>query len=198
VASDIKRRRFAHGPPRPKYLGSADADKAVMMMLALAAEVSALRERVDTHERLAEGNHLPATPSVEAYVPTEAVAAARASARRSMIDRITRVLLETEPSPRQAANTAADPQDQRVASPEAESQDQQSANPAAARQDRRAANPAAARHDQQTVNPGAGPRDQQAADAAAEPRDQRVASPEAESQDQQSANPAAAPQDGAD
>ncbi len=186
MASDIKRRRFAHGPPRPKYLGSADADKAVMMMLALAAEVSALRERVDTHERLAEGNHLPATPSVEAYVPTEAVAAARASARRSMIDRITRVLLETEPSPRQAANTAADPQDQRVASPEAESQDQQ------------AATPAAARHDQQAVNPGAGPRDQQAADAAAEPRDQRVASPEAESQDQQSANPAAAPQDGAD
>jgi len=66
-----------------------------MMLLALAAEVSALRERLDTHERLAEEKQPPTTASVEAYAPTEAVEAARASARRSLIDRMTRVLLET-------------------------------------------------------------------------------------------------------
>jgi len=82
-----------------------------MMILALAAEVSALRERLDTHERLADGNQLPATQSVEAYVPSEAVVATRASARRSLIDRITRVLLETEAPKRQAGNPAAEPQD---------------------------------------------------------------------------------------
>jgi hypothetical protein len=77
-------------------LDNADADKAVMMILALAAEVSALRERLDTHERLVDGNQLPTMPSVEAYVPTEAVEAARKSARLSLIDRITRVLLDDE------------------------------------------------------------------------------------------------------
>jgi hypothetical protein len=111
VASDIKRRRFANGPPRPKYLAGGDADKAVMMILALAAEVSSLRDRLDTHERLADGNLLPATPSVEAYAPTEAVEAARASTRRSLIDRITRVLLETESRQRQGVTPPDEPQD---------------------------------------------------------------------------------------
>jgi len=96
MASSVKRRRFANGPPRPKYLTGVDADRAVMMILALAAEVSALRERLDTHERLAaEGQ--PARPdAVEAYAPTEGVETARAAARRSLIDRVTRVLLEPD------------------------------------------------------------------------------------------------------
>ncbi len=112
MASDIKRRRFANGPPRPKYLGKADADKAVMMILALAAEVSALRDRLDTHERLADGNQLPASPAVEAYAPSDAVEAARKSARLSLIDRITRVLLDDEsPQRNQAAAPSGTPPD---------------------------------------------------------------------------------------
>jgi hypothetical protein len=99
MASRIKRRRFANGPPRPTYLSGIDADRAVMMILALAADVSALRERLDTHERLAAAGVLAAPDAVEAYAPTEAVDAQRAAARRSMIDRVTRVLLEPE-SPR--------------------------------------------------------------------------------------------------
>jgi len=96
MASGIKRRRFANGPPRPKYLTGVDADRAVMMILALAAEVSALRERLDTHERLAAAEELPRPDAVEAYAPTDAVETARAAARRSLIDRVTRVLLEPE------------------------------------------------------------------------------------------------------
>ncbi len=103
MASDIKRRRFANGPPRPNYLGNADADKAVMMILALAAEVSALRDRLDTHERLADGNQLPTSPAVESYAPSDAVEAARKSARHSLIDRVTRVLLDDESSQRKPA-----------------------------------------------------------------------------------------------
>jgi hypothetical protein len=90
----VKRKRYANGPPRPQYLQSPDADRAVMMVLALAAEVSALRDRLDTHERLADAARAPAGASVEAYQPPEPVEAARAAARRAMIDRITRVLLE--------------------------------------------------------------------------------------------------------
>ncbi len=73
-----------------------------MMILALATEVSALRERLDTHEQLAAGARLPEPAAVEAYAPNEAVEAARAAARRSLIERITRVLLEPD-SPRTRA-----------------------------------------------------------------------------------------------
>jgi hypothetical protein len=97
VGADTKRRRFANGPARPQYLTAADADKAVMMILALAAEVSALRDRLDTHERLAQHGGSATTAAVEAYAPDDAAEAARAVARRSLIDRLTRVLLEPDP-----------------------------------------------------------------------------------------------------
>jgi len=89
-------------------LSAADADRAVMMILALATEVSALRERLDTHEQLAAAGRLPEPGAVEAYAPDADVEAARAAARRSLIERITRVLLEPD-SPRIRAATADDP-----------------------------------------------------------------------------------------
>ncbi len=108
MASEPKRRRFANGPPRPKYLSAVDADRAVMMILALATEVSALRERLDTHEQLAAGGRLPEPAAVETYTPGADVEAARAAARRSLIERITRVLLEPD-SPRIRAASAGEP-----------------------------------------------------------------------------------------
>jgi hypothetical protein len=89
-------------------LEAADADRAVMMILALATEVSALRERLDTHEQLAAAGRLPEPAAIESYTPTEEVEAARAAARRSLIERITRVLLEPD-SPRIRAGTAGEP-----------------------------------------------------------------------------------------
>ena len=89
-----KRRRYANGPARPRYLQSQDADRAVMMILALTAEVSALRERLDTHERLAEAAK-PASPAaVESFEPGVDVETERAVARRFLIDRVVRVLIE--------------------------------------------------------------------------------------------------------
>jgi hypothetical protein len=96
MAEPIKRRRKANGPRRPQYLASPDADRAVMMLLALAAEVSALRERLDTHERLAAAGQPPLPAAIDAYEAPEEVEAARAAARRSLIDRMARVLLEPE------------------------------------------------------------------------------------------------------
>jgi hypothetical protein len=78
-----------------------------MMILALATEVSALRERLDTHERLAAAGRLPEPAAVEAHVPDGDVEAARSAARRSLIERITRVLLEPD-SPRIRAGTAGE------------------------------------------------------------------------------------------
>ena len=75
----MKRRRYANGPVRPQYLDSPDADRAVMMILALTAEVSALRERLDTHEKLADAGKPAATASVESFEVPETVEAARAA-----------------------------------------------------------------------------------------------------------------------
>jgi predicted ATPase with chaperone activity len=96
MAPSIKRRRHANGPRRPRYLSSTDADRAVMMILALASEISALRDRLDTHEQLAAAGKMADRAAVEAYESSEAVEAARAAARRTLIERVTRVLLETE------------------------------------------------------------------------------------------------------
>ncbi len=74
-----------------------------MMLLALATEVSALRERLDTHERLAALGQPPLPAAIEAYEPPAEVEAARSAARRSLVDRIARVLLEHTPQRPMAA-----------------------------------------------------------------------------------------------
>lgn len=89
-----RRQRLANGPRRPQYLGSRDADDLVMMVLALSAEISALRDRLDTHERLADGGLPATTAAVETYAQPAAVEDARAARRRALIERVTRVLLE--------------------------------------------------------------------------------------------------------
>ena len=110
MAARPKRRRYANGPPRPQYLDTPDADRAVLMIRALAAEVSALRERLDTHERLA-ATGLPVTPAAtEAYRATDAVETDRAAARRALIDRIARVLLEPQIK-RDSAGAKGEPRD---------------------------------------------------------------------------------------
>jgi hypothetical protein len=77
-----------------------------MMILALAAELSALRDRLDTHERLAAAGTMPSPGAVEAYEASEPVEAGRAAARRSFIERVTRVLLETETGRPEGVNPA--------------------------------------------------------------------------------------------
>ncbi len=90
----MKRKRYANGPARPRYLSSADADRAIMMILTLSAEVSALRERLDTHERLAAAQIPAAQIAVDGYQPSEPIEAERARARRALIERLTRVLVD--------------------------------------------------------------------------------------------------------
>jgi hypothetical protein len=99
MSGELKRQRFAKGPPRPQYLESRSDDRLVMMILTLSAEVAALRERLDTHERLADAATLPSGAAVESFVPTEENEAARARNRQALIERVTRPLLDdAEPS----------------------------------------------------------------------------------------------------
>ena len=85
------RQRFAKGR-RPFFMKDPDVDRLLAIAAALTAEVSVVRERLDTAERLAEQG-LPATPAnIEAYEPSPAVDAAREVMRAALLDRVFRIL----------------------------------------------------------------------------------------------------------
>ncbi len=89
--SDAKRPRKATGPDRPRYLDGGDTDRLMAIILALVSEVAAIRERLDTHERLGS----VATPeSVEAYQADAATEAEREAWRDGYIRRLFRVITE--------------------------------------------------------------------------------------------------------
>ncbi len=90
----MSRLRHARGPARPQYTDSQGADRAVMMVMALSAEVAALRDRLDTHEQLGARGTLATPAAIEAYEASIEVAREREARNHAMIDRITRVLLE--------------------------------------------------------------------------------------------------------
>jgi len=86
-----RRRRYAKGR-RPFFMADPDVDRLLAIVTALTAEVSVVRDRLDTAERLADLG-LPATPAnIEAYVPEPAVEATRETARSAMLDRVFRIL----------------------------------------------------------------------------------------------------------
>ena len=88
-----RRPRKAAGPPRPTYLDHTDVDKVMAIILALVTEVASLRERVDTHERLAHADG--ASPDkVEAYLPDPVTEASRETWRDAYIRRLFRVVTE--------------------------------------------------------------------------------------------------------
>ncbi len=88
------RRRVAVGPDRPQYLESRDLDKVMMMLVALMSEVSAMRDRMDTHEELAGQDKLPTRAAIEAFTPSAEIAKSRGQLREQMMKRVFRVLLE--------------------------------------------------------------------------------------------------------
>jgi hypothetical protein len=93
-AQKPKRPRKATGPERLVYFDGADVDRVMAILLALVSEVASIRDRLDTHERIA-GAGLVATPAeVEAYRPDAAAAADREAWRDAYIRRLFRVITE--------------------------------------------------------------------------------------------------------
>lgn len=88
------RLRVARGPRRPDYLGNRDLDRFMMMFTALIGEVSALRDRLDTHELLAAEGKVATLDAIEAFTPGPDDAARRADTREAMLRRVFRVALE--------------------------------------------------------------------------------------------------------
>jgi hypothetical protein len=89
-----ERPRKANGPDRQTYFDASDVDRVMGVLLALVSEVAAIRERLDTHERLAEVGAPPSVEAVEAYRADEAAEDQREAWRDAYIHRLFRVITE--------------------------------------------------------------------------------------------------------
>jgi len=79
---------------RPVFFSDPQVDKVIGIVTALAGEVSVLRERLDTIERLAESKGLFSHQEVEAYRPNAHVAEEREQWRAEYVARVLRVVHE--------------------------------------------------------------------------------------------------------
>lgn len=79
---------------RPVYFDDPQIDKLLAIAIALAGEVSVLRERLDTLERLAQAKGLFSIEEIETYQPDDQVAKEREQWRTEYITRVLRVVQE--------------------------------------------------------------------------------------------------------
>ena len=79
---------------RPVYFDDPQIDKLLAIAIALAGEVSVLRERLDTLERLAQAKGLFSIEEIETYQPNDQVAKEREQWRADYIARVLRVVQE--------------------------------------------------------------------------------------------------------
>lgn len=86
----IKLLRTAKGK-RPQYFSDPDVDRLLAIIVPLIAEVSVLRERLDTVERLAEQGGLFKQDDVETYVPDDKAQASRDDWREQYLERVFRI-----------------------------------------------------------------------------------------------------------
>lgn len=75
---------------RPEYFDEPALDRLYSTVFALAAEVSALRERQDTVERLLDDKGTISRSDIETFVPDRAAGEERGLATRAYIARIMR------------------------------------------------------------------------------------------------------------
>lgn len=75
---------------RPDYFEDPALDRLYSTVMALAAEVSALRERQDTIERLLDDKGTISREDIESYVPDRAAGEERGLATKAYISRIMR------------------------------------------------------------------------------------------------------------
>lgn len=83
----IKLQHVAKGE-RPQFCENKEADRLFAIVMALASEVSVLRERLDSVEAVGADSGLWASDAVETYTPTAERAAEREKWRDGFIDRI--------------------------------------------------------------------------------------------------------------
>jgi hypothetical protein len=73
---------------RPEFSGDPQIDKLVSIVMNLAAEVSVLRERLDTIERIAAERELFTGADIDDFVITPVIDAQREKWRSAYLDRV--------------------------------------------------------------------------------------------------------------
>lgn len=89
----IERPKVAKGK-RPYFFDDPSVDKVLAIVMALTGEVSVLRDRLDTHEKLAESKIWPTAENVEAFEITEDVEAERDLRRTEYLGRVMRIVTD--------------------------------------------------------------------------------------------------------
>ena len=79
---------------QPRFHDDRAIDQLMAMVTALTAEVSILRDRLDTHERIAESRKLFSASDVDHFVPDTPMMAARSKQRQRLLRKVFRVLKE--------------------------------------------------------------------------------------------------------
>jgi hypothetical protein len=77
---------------RPQYFEDPAQDRLLSILMALVSEVSVLRERQDTIERLLDAKGTLNRADIEAYAPTGDAAYERSVATKAYIARVMRAL----------------------------------------------------------------------------------------------------------
>ena len=100
---------------RPAYFDDPANDRTLSIVMAIAGEVSVLRERLDTVERLLDAKGSISRADIEAYAPDRAAAGERGLLTKEYIARILRgvqqdmeALTEREPSVEDLSRTLRD------------------------------------------------------------------------------------------
>ncbi len=75
---------------RPDFLGDPDKEKMLSMLMAVIGEVSVLRERLDTVERLLDAKGTISRADIESYRPDRAAGYERGAMVREYIARVMR------------------------------------------------------------------------------------------------------------
>lgn len=88
---EAERIRTAKGH-RPYFFDDPNIDRLLAMVMALTGEVSVIRERLDTHERLAQKKKWATHQTIEDYEPDEITEDFRAQWRADYTARILRIL----------------------------------------------------------------------------------------------------------
>ena len=78
----------------PQFHDDRTVDQLMAMVVALTAEISILRDRLDTHERLAANRGVFSPAEVEDYLPSSEVMQDRSAQRTRLMRKVFRVLRE--------------------------------------------------------------------------------------------------------
>ena len=90
ATAPVRISRTAKGE-RPQNFSDPAIDKVIGIALSLASELSVVRERLDTLERLLEKKGLLERAAIEAFEPAPAEKAERARHRAEYLDRVLQV-----------------------------------------------------------------------------------------------------------